>query len=343
MGTDPLAGLLARQRTFALLDQLVTGVGLLDAGLCFVHVNSAFIEITRLARWHNCPLSRIGPVSQVVATSIQRMRELGSGVTLRDLVLPECAYRVDIAVSPWDDDGALIEVHQRSALDLESSSKISQTLRGLAHEVKNPLAGLRGAAQLLERRSGDLQQKHLAGLIIGEADRLAALTDRLLHPGGKPHLSVINLHEVAERACALIDAEAEPVVRIVRDYDPSLPSLRGDADRLLQLLLNLMRNAIQAGAQHLTVRTRAQHNIILAGEPVRLGLSIDIVDDGHGIAEELRDSLFLPLVSGRHDGCGIGLAVAREIAQEHAGQLSFRSVPGDTVFSLTLPLESPRG
>ena len=343
MGANPLSGLLAQQRSFALLDQLATGIGLLDANQRFVHVNCAFIDITRLSRWRDCPLSRLGPIADLLDASIQRMRQCATSITLRELTLPSCAFRVDMTLSMWDDDGTVIELHQRSPHDHEPASKISQTLRGLAHEVKNPLAGLRGAAQLLERRSTDAQQKHLAGMIIGEADRLATLTDRLLHPGVKPHLSMINLHAVAERACALIGAEAESVVRISRDYDPSLPSLRGDADRLLQLLLNLMRNALQAGAQHLTVRSRAQHNVMVAGEPVRLGLNIDIIDDGHGIADELRDSLFLPLVSGRHEGCGIGLAVAQEIAQEHAGQLSFRSVPGDTVFTLTLPLESPRG
>ncbi len=342
MGADHMPGLLPQHPTFALLDQLATGIGILDADLCFIHVNPAFIEITGLPRWRACPLTRIGAIAETVSASIQRMRTLGTTVMLRDVMLPACPSRVDMALSTWGKSGVLIELHKRSTLDSESTSKISHTLRGLAHEVKNPLAGLRGAAQLLERRSGDVEQKHLAALIISEADRLAALTDRLLHPGGKPHLSMINLHEVCERACALISAEVEPRVRIERDYDPSLPNLRADADRLLQLLLNLMRNAIQASANVLTVRTRAQHNVAVAGEAIRLAARVDIVDNGCGIPEGLRDTLFLPLVSSNPEGTGIGLALAQEIAAEQAGQLSFRSMPGNTVFSLILPLESSR-
>lgn len=343
MGADHESRLLPQSRDFELLDQLTTGIGLLDADLCFIHVNAAFIEITGLTRWRDCPLSRLGPVAEWVSATIERMRNLGSNVTLRDLMLPAGSSHVDVSLSAWDRGSTLIEVHKRGVLDRESTSKISHTLRGLAHEVKNPLAGLRGAAQLLERRSNAPEQKQLAQLIISEADRLAALTDRLLHPGGKPDLSIINLHEVIERACALTSAEADVRVRIDRDYDPSLPALRGDADRLLQLMLNLMHNAVQASATHMIVRTRAEHGAMLGGERTRLAVRVDVTDDGCGIPDDLRDTLFLPLVSGRHDGSGIGLAVAQEIAQEHAGALSFRSAPGDTVFSLLLPLESPHG
>lgn len=343
MGADHEPRLLPQHRDFELLDQLTTGIGLLDADLCFIHVNAAFIEITGLTRWRDCPLSRLGPVAEWVSCAIERSRNLGSNVTLRDLMLPSGASHVDVSLSAWDRGSTLIEVHKRGVLDRESTAKISHTLRGLAHEVKNPLAGMRGAAQLLERRSNAPEQKQLAQLIISEADRLATLTDRLLHPGGKPHLSVINLHEMVERACVLTTAEFGAHVHIDRDYDPSLPALLGDADRLLQLMLNLMRNAVQASAKHLTVRTRAEHGVVIGIERTRLAVRIDVADDGCGIPDDLRNTLFLPLVSGQHGGSGIGLAVAHEIAQEHAGHLSFRSAPGDTVFSLTLPLESAHG
>ena len=169
------------------------------------------------------------------------------------------------------------------------------------------------------------------------------MTDRLLQPGGKPHLSTVNLHESVERAIALVNTEAAHALDFVRDYDPSLPPLRGDADRLLQLLLNLLRNALQAAATRITLRTRAERAVVLNARPVRLAVRLDIIDNGNGVPEQLRESLFLPLVSGRADGTGLGLAVAQEIAEEHGGQIAFTSSPGRTVFSLTLPLEHTHG
>ena len=156
---------------------------------------------------------------------------------------------------------------------------------------------------------------------------------------------MINLHEVTERARELIAAEAQTQVRVERDYDPSLPGLRGNQDRLLQLLLNLMRNALQAQATRIALRSRAEHNVLIGEKPVRLVVRLDVIDDGHGVPDSVRESLFMPLVSGRSDGTGLGLALAREIAQEHGGTLTFRSRPGHTVFSLLLPLgsEAARG
>jgi two-component system nitrogen regulation sensor histidine kinase GlnL len=247
---------------------------------------------------------------------------------------------VDIAVSVVEDGQALLELHAVGhEISARTAPRISQSLRGLAHEVKNPLAGLRGAAQLLQRRTNEPDQQHLAELIITEADRLVALTDRLLRPGGKPHLSVLNLHELAERALTLVSSEAVADLDVERDYDPSLPPFRGDGDRLLQLLLNLLRNARQASATRIGMRSRAERSTLLNDQPVRLAVRLDVIDNGDGVPEALRESLFLPLVSGRADGTGLGLAVAQEIAQEHGGQITFSSRPGRTVFSLTLPLE----
>jgi two-component system nitrogen regulation sensor histidine kinase GlnL len=331
-----------------LLDQLTTGVAVLDAELRFVHANPAFVEHTHMARWRGCPLEILGTAAADLVALIMRMRQTDAPLALRNLDLStrDLPLRMDVAVSPWSAAGVLLELHAQGA-DAGSGPppRISQSLRGLAHEVKNPLAGVRGAAQLLKRRLAEPEQVRLAELIIAEADRLGALTDRLLHPGGKPHLSAVNLpdvnlHEVAERARALIAAEAASELKLGRDYDPSLPTFRGDADRLQQLLLNLLRNALQAKAQSILVRTRAEHGALLNGQSVRLALRLDVIDDGDGVPEALRESLFLPLVSGRAEGTGLGLALAQEIAHEHGGQLNFRSRPGRTVFSLILPLES---
>jgi len=328
---------------FFAFDKLATGIAVLDAHLRFAYVNPAFIEMTGLARWRDCPLEIVGAAAPVLGELIARTREARSPVTLRgfDLATREPPLRTDITVSPAENDSTILEMHVSSQHDATARGgpRISQTLRGLAHEVKNPLAGLRGAAQLLQRRATEPDQQHMATLIIAEADRLVALTDRLLRPGGKPHLSAVNLHELIERASALIRAEAAPELEFERDYDPSLPPFRGDADRLLQVLLNLLRNALQAAATRIGVRTRAERGVVLNGRPVRVAMRVDIIDNGQGVPESLRESLFLPLVSGRADGTGLGLAVAQEIAHEHGGQIGFASNPGRTVFSLTLPLE----
>ena len=324
-------------------DPLATGVALLDAQLRFVHVNPAFIDITGLARWRDCPLEALGSAAPELAELIARVRATHSTLAVRgfELATRDPPLRADICVSA-DDDRVLIEIHAHGQHDgsARAAPRISQSLRGLAHELKNPLAGLRGAAQLLKRRTLEPDQQRLAELIIAEADRLVALTDRLLRPGGQSPLSAVNLHELAERAFALISAEAAPEIEFDRDYDPSLPALHGDADRLLQLLLNLLRNAMQAAATRIGLRTRAEHAVMLNERPMRLAVRVDVIDNGTGVSAELRESLFLPLVSGRAEGTGLGLALAQEIAQEHGGLLDFTSRAGRTVFSLTLPLEA---
>ena len=331
-------------QTLDLLDQLTAGIAVLDREACFVHANPAFIELTGVARLRGQPLAALGAPTDALAALIERVRTDEGTLSLRGLGLDarDPPLRVDVAVSPWVDGGCLLELRAAGS-DQTHPPRLSESLRGLAHEVKNPLAGLRGAAQLLKRRVAEPDLQRLADLIISEADRLGALTDRLLHPGGKPHLTAVNLHEVSERARALIAAEAAPTLKLTRDYDPSLPSVRGDADRLLQLLLNLMRNAVQADAKTILVRTRAEHAAVIDGLPVRLALRVDVIDDGSGVPDAVRETLFLPLVSGRTQGTGLGLALAQEIAHEHAGRISHCSRPGHTTFSLLLPLEPAHG
>lgn len=241
---------------------------------------------------------------------------------------------VDLALTPLETGVLLLEMQPMIA---ETGSHLSESLRGFAHEVRGPLAGVRGAAQLLERRVDSGELADLAGLIIAEVDRLAALSDRLLRAGIKPRLARINIHEVIERVVALLTAGSERL-RIRRDYDPSLPLLAGDADRLQQALLNLARNAAEADAGELVLRTRAEHGLRIGDHAVRLAARIDVVDDGRGVPAALASTLFEPLVSGRAAGNGLGLAIAREIAREHGGELSHVSRVGATVFTLLLPI-----
>ena len=215
---------------------------------------------------------------------------------------------------------------------------LSAALRGLAHELRNPLAGLKGAAQLLSRRTSDADSRELVGLIAGEVERLNGLVDRILHPAAPRPFEPTNIHAVLERVRQLAEAEAGWSVKLVRDYDPSLPHLAGDADRLTQAVWNLVRNALESGAGTVGLRTRAEHQVLIGERSHRLAVRVEVSDDGRGVPEDLIERLFLPLVSGRADGTGLGLPLAQQIAREHGGSLAYRSRPGHTVFTVLLPV-----
>jgi len=328
----------ASWRTWA--EQMTTGLALVDAGLRLQWINPALAEWLELG-----PRSAAGqPLGLLLGdpdgvAQVERVVAEQRSVQWRGVALVAASGReisADIALQPFD-DGLLLEVHALAA-PLATSSPLSATLRGFAHEVKNPLAGLRGAAQLLQRRVGSEDLQALAGLIIDEADRLGTLANRLLHHDGAPQLGPVNIHQLLERLIDLLQAEASPL-QLRHDYDPSVPDLRGDADRLQQVLLNLARNALEAGAHTLILRTRVEHGVRMGKQTLRMALRVDVIDDGPGVPAQLRDTLFQPLVSGRADGSGLGLALSREIAHEHGGELRCTSRPGETVFSLYLPLE----
>src|SRR5690606_22646115 len=197
-------------------------------------------------------------------------------------------------------------------------------------------------AQLLARRAEQRldndDERELIALIGSEADRLATLLDHLLSPAPPQPRAPLNIHSVLERVLRLAENDAGWAVRLLRDYDPSLPELEGDEDRLVQAVWNLVRNAIEAGAGNVTLRTRAEHGVRIGEAVHALALRLEIVDDGRGVPEELAEQVFLPLVSGRAEGSGLGLALAQQVAREHRGSLAFRSRPGHTVFTLLLPL-----
>jgi two-component system, NtrC family, nitrogen regulation sensor histidine kinase GlnL len=222
-------------------------------------------------------------------------------------------------------------------------SALSAALRGLAHELRNPLAGLKGAAQLLQRRIDEPAATELLALIQSEVARLTGLVDDLLAPSPPGPHGALNIHAVLERVVVLAEADAGWIVKLVRDYDPSLPDLTGDFDRLLQAVWNLVRNAIQAGAANITLRTRIEHGVRIGDAAHARALRLEIIDDGRGVPEELAEQVFLPLVSGRADGTGLGLALAQQVTREHRGSLAYRSRPGHTVFTLLLPLGDGEG
>lgn len=261
---------------------------------------------------------------------------------------PEAGERfADLWLSGRDGGGVLVEAHPADEFPgddpaLLLPSALSATLKGLAHELRNPLAGLKGAAQLLGRRV-EPGGRELVGLIEDEVSRLSGLVERLLHPQAPAPHGPVNIHGVLERVLRLAESDAGWAVRLVRDYDPSLPELEGDADRLVQALWNLVRNAIQAGAGTVTLRTRAEHGLRLGDRSWPLALRLEVVDDGRGVPPGLADTLFLPLVTGHAEGTGLGLPLAQQVAREHGGSLGWRSRAGHTVFTLLLPLSNGEG
>ena len=219
-----------------------------------------------------------------------------------------------------------------------------ELIRNLAHEIKNPLGGLRGSAQLLEReldllrlpaaRSDELRE--YTRVIIKEADRLQLLMDRMLTPHRAPRIEPVGIHEVLERVRSLVKAEFG--IDIERDYDPSLPDMQGDREQLIQAVLNLARNSAQVGSGSIVFRTRSVRQLTILRQRYRLALELQVIDDGPGVPEEIQDRVFNPLVSGREGGTGLGLSLAQTFVQYHKGVIEFESRPGRTTFTILLPL-----
>jgi len=229
---------------------------------------------------------------------------------------------------------------------LDQQETTRELLRNLAHEIKNPLGGLRGSAQLLEHELERPELREYTQVIIKEADRLQVLLDRLLTPRRAVQLTRLNIHEVLERVRSLVQAEFPSGISVLRNYDPSVPDLVGDIEQLIQAVLNVVRNAAQAllsaanGGRGGTIvlRTRAARLVTIARQRHKLALELQVIDDGPGVPEDIRDRVFNPLVSGREGGSGIGLALVQTYVQNHGGVVELDSRPGRTIFTLSLPL-----
>jgi len=242
----------------------------------------------------------------------------------------------------------LLEFHQidRSLKIAREEQMLEQTqanrllLRNLAHEIKNPLGGIRGAAQLLEQELDKPVLQEYTQVIVQEADRLRTLMEKLLSPQNSSRNSALNVHEVLDRVRSLVLAEMPEGLAIQQDYDVSLPSLIGDKEQLIQAFLNIVRNAAQAMQWKgtIVIRTRISRHATLSKRHHRLAVKIQIIDSGPGIPEELQDKIFYPLVSGRADGHGLGLSLAQDYVNQHHGTIEFESEPGNTCFTVQLPL-----
>lgn len=259
---------------------------------------------------------------------------------------------VDCTLVPMADDqgrpallAELRQVDRQMRLSREEQI-INQTiathalLRGLAHEIKNPLGGLRGAAQLLEAELANPDLEEYTQVIIGEADRLQVLVDQMLGPNQIPAKEPVNIHDVLEYVSSVLVADNREEVNIERDYDPSIPEVEGDRGQLIQAVMNILKNAMESVGKggNVVMQTRVQRNFTIANTRHRLVAEINIMDDGPGIADKLRERIFYPMVTGKPEGTGLGLSIAQTIVNRHAGLIEFSSKPGRTVFTIYLPI-----
>lgn len=342
----------------ALLEGLTTAVIGLDSELRVASLNAACETLFGSSR--RIALSQpIAVALPHLAPHLARLREAldaGTGFIERELRLErggEQPVTVDCTVTPLlfgRKPGLLIELapldrHLRISRDEQLSAQFDasrQLIRGLAHEIKNPLGGIRGAAQLLEREFPDPQHREYTGVIIKEADRLQNLVDRLLGPSRPPRRERLNVHEALEHVRKLIEAEAPAGTLVVRDYDPSIPELTGDREQLVQALLNLARNALQSvqGKGRVVLRSRARRQVTIEGALHRLVAVMEVEDDGPGVPPDMLEKIFYPMVTTRAGGSGLGLPIAQHLIHSHGGIIECRSRPGCTVFSMSLPLET---
>ena len=361
MAADPrIAARPSPAELVGLLDGQATCLLWLDGDGAVLHLNEPAEDLFGISRNQAAGRSirDLLKANAELEGMIGRARAAGAQYSRRELPFeagPGAALRtLDVTVTPFDQPGrpggvvvelADVTQHQRILRENALLTQLGGSramVRQLAHEIKNPLGGLRGAAQLLERQLKDPALHEYTTVIISEADRLAALVDALLGPGQPPRKESVNIHELVQHVGRLLAAEAPTGVKLERDYDPSLPRLRLDRNQMIQALLNLGRNAIQAVGPRgrIVLRTRALTNASIGSRRYRVVASIQIEDDGPGVPAELKDTVFYPLVTGRQGGTGLGLAVAQDLVGRHDGLIEFDSRPGRTVFTILLPFDS---
>lgn len=343
-----------------ILDNLSVAILLLNDQQQLVYINPACEELLALstARHNGESMNTLLPAAQHLMTLIEKTLENGHPCTEREmpLILTDHSHiTIDCTLTLFSDAKqqlVMIEMqpmdrHLRIARDEQLNTQFQATkelLRGLAHEIKNPLGGLRGAAQLLERELPTVELKEYTQVIIDEADRLRNLVDRMLASHNPPRLEWVNIHQIIERVCSLVSIESPDSIKIIRDYDPSLPELHADSDQLIQAILNVTRNAAQAlnGSGNITLRTRPLRQFTIGQKLHKLLLSIQVIDDGPGIPPDMLEAIFYPMVSGHAEGTGLGLTIAQTMITQHNGLIECSSEPGKTIFTLLLPLDTSK-
>jgi two-component system nitrogen regulation sensor histidine kinase GlnL len=351
---------LNRVQPAAILDGLSTAVITLDHALRIIHINLAAESMFSISRRRTLG-QRLAQCLPQFAAHEARLRtafETGASFIERELRLrrnnddpAQDPITVDCTVTPvvLAKPGLLLEMlpldrHLRISRDeilLAQHEASRELIRGLAHEIKNPLGGIRGAAQLLEQDFPDPSPREYTRVIIREADRLQNLVNRMLGPNRLPQKAPVNVHEVLEHVRSLVEAEADAGVAVQRDYDPSIPEPIVDREQLIQAMLNIARNALQAVGDRglITLRTRMRRQLTIAGQRHKLVIQIDIEDNGPGIPASLMERIFYPMVTTRADGTGLGLPIAQYLIHSHGGLIECASRPGCTIFTVFLPLE----
>lgn len=350
--------------SFAGLEHLATAVILLDKQRDVVYANPGaevvFALSTKQIRGLN--ISQVFPDCEILHAALENAIKNHSPFREHEFAITTLRHNslaVTCTVTPVDLAPACLvlefqQMDQQLRIAREERMLIQQQanaelLRNLAHEIRNPLGGLRGAAQLLEHELPQVSLREYTQVIIKEADRLQTLMDRLLVPHRVPKYEPTNIHEVLERVRSLLLAESPKGIIVRRDYDISLPELIGDKEKLIQAVLNITRNAVQAmqsyaqeaGApSEIILKTRAERQVTLARKRYRVAIKLQIIDNGPGIPSEIRDRIFFPLVSGREGGSGLGLTLAQTFITQHHGMIECESNPGRTCFTILLPIES---
>ncbi|HEY6896736.1 MAG TPA: nitrogen regulation protein NR(II) [Rhodocyclaceae bacterium] len=342
--------------TFAGLDLLSSAVILLDERLAIRHLNPAAENLFAVSQrtYLGRPLSQMVGASRVLSGALDNALRNNWSYTGHNIEVvrgEQPALHLDCTVTPVEVESArlLLEfrpIDQQLKVAREEREAVQQQanrelIRNLAHEIKNPLGGIRGSAQLLERELNNPALREYTQVIISEADRLQDLMQRLLSSHRTMHPAQVNIHEILERVLRLIHAEFAGV-RVRRDYDTSLPDLTGDREQLIQAILNIARNAAQAmnGKGDIVFRTRAARKVTLAKKRYSLALELQVIDNGPGIPEAIRDKIFYPLVSGRDGGSGLGLTLTQSFIQQHSGTIEVESRPGRTCFRILMPLKA---
>ena len=340
------------------LDFLASTVILLDEGLVVRYVNPSGENLLaiNLRSVTGKPLSAVCTCSATLQGALDNALNNNWGYTGQNIELKRGdgeLLHINCTVTPLRPEVAgvrlLLELqpieHQLAATReerlIEQQKASRELIRNLAHEIKNPLGGIRGAAQLLEHELSNPSLKEYTQVIIKEADRLQDLMQRLLTPHRAMLPTTVNIHEILERVRSLLTAEFPGSLSMRRDYDTSLPELVGDREQLIQAVLNIARNAAQAmnGEGEIVLRTRVLRQVTLAKKRYRLALEIKVIDNGPGIPETVRERMFYPLVSGRDGGSGLGLTIAQNFVQHHLGTIDCTSQPGHTIFTIRLPVE----
>ncbi len=342
-----------------LVDSLSVGIICVDRALDVITINAAGESILQVSavKAHGQNLLDLLELPDSLLSRMHETLHSGQPFSDREVNLAPTGSSpllVDCTISSWTSNrasaGLLLELNAlnrpmriaREGSLLMQQQQTSSLMRGLAHEIKNPLGGIRGAAQLLENELQDASLHEYTRIIIRESDRLRQLIDGMLGPGNRLDMRRLNIHEVLEHVRKIVSVEASNGIRLNIDYDPSIPELVSDHDRLVQVFLNIARNALNAIGDDGTIvfKSRIVSNFTIGATRHPLAIRVDISDDGTGISDELREQIFLPLVSGSALGTGLGLSIAQTTMHQLGGLIECESQPEQTVFSIILPLEA---